>query len=75
MLFFINSNHPESYGIRTATLVLILEGWVNHQERQVIEYLQAENRVLREKVGKKRILLNDDQRLRRAVQKDTGLRF
>jgi len=34
----------------------------------VIEYLRAENRVLREKLGKKRILLNDDQRRRLAVK-------
>jgi hypothetical protein len=49
-------------------LPLILPGWINHQERGVIEYLQAENRVLREKLGKKRILLDDDQRRRLAVK-------
>ncbi len=32
------------------------------------EYLLTENRVLREKLGKKRILLNDDQRRRLAVK-------
>ena len=42
--------------------VLILAGWINHREQEVIEYLRAENRVLREKLGKKRILLDDDQR-------------
>ena len=49
-------------------LLLILAGWINHQEQEVIEYLRAENRVLREKLGKKRILLNDDQRRRLAVK-------
>ena len=49
-------------------LLLILAGWINHQEQDVIEYLRAENRVLREKLGKKRILLNDDQRRRLAVK-------
>jgi hypothetical protein len=34
----------------------------------VIEYLRTENQVLREKIGKKRILLNDDQRRRLAVK-------
>jgi len=49
-------------------LILILAGWINRQEQDVIEYLRAENRVLREKLGKKRILLNDDQRRRLAVK-------
>jgi putative transposase len=51
-------------------LLLILAGWINHQEQDAIEYLRAGNRVLREKLGKKRILLNDDQR--RLVGSRTG---
>ena len=47
---------------------LILAGWVNRQQQQVIEYLRTENQVLKEKLGKKRILLNDDQRRRLAVK-------
>jgi len=47
---------------------LILAGWVNHQQQEVIEYLRTENQVLKEKLGKKRILLNDDQRRRLAVK-------
>ena len=47
---------------------LILAGWVNRQQQTVIEYLRTENQVLREKLGKKRILLNDDQRRRLAVK-------
>lgn len=43
-------------------------GWVNLQQNEVIEYLCAENRVLREQVGKKRILLTDHQRRRLAVK-------
>jgi hypothetical protein len=34
-------------------LLLILAGWINHRERDVIEYLRAENRVLRELCGAK----------------------
>jgi len=49
-------------------LLLILASWMNHRQQDVIEYLRAENRVLREKLGKKRILLNDDQRRRLAVK-------
>ena len=48
--------------------LLILAGWINRHQQEVIEYLEAENQVLREKFGKKRILLNDDQRRRLAVK-------
>jgi len=47
---------------------LILAGWVNQQQQIVIEYLKTENQVLKEKLGKKRILLNDNQRRRLAVK-------
>ena len=40
-------------------LHLILAGWVNRQQQQVIEYLRTENQILREKIGKRRILLNE----------------
>ncbi len=49
-------------------LLAILAGWVNRQQQQMIEYLRTENRVLKEKLGKRRILLNDDQRRRLAVK-------
>ena len=48
--------------------LLILVGWVQRQQQEVIHYLIAENRVLKEQIGKKRILLNDDQRRRLAVK-------
>jgi hypothetical protein len=32
-------------------LMLIFAGWVNRRQRDVIEYLQAENRALREQLG------------------------
>ena len=44
--------------------VVILAGWINRQQREVIDYLRTENQVLKEKLGKKRTLLNDDQRKR-----------
>ena len=47
---------------------LLLAGWINHEQQELIEYLRTENQVLREKLGKKRILLNDDQRRRLAVK-------
>ncbi len=49
-------------------LLLILAGWINRQQQDAIEYLLTENHVLREKLGKSRILLNDNQRRRLAVK-------
>ena len=48
--------------------VVALAGWINQQQQEVIEYLRTENQVLKETHGKKRILLNDDQRRRPAVK-------
>ena len=48
-------------------MLIILASWVNRQQQEVIEYLRTENAVLKEKFGKKRILLTDDQRHRLAV--------
>ncbi len=49
-------------------LLLILASWINQQQQEVIDYLRTENQVLKEKLGKKRILLNDEQRRRLAVK-------
>ncbi len=50
-------------------ILIILAGWINRQQQQeVIEYLRTENAVLKEKLGKKRILLTDDLRRRLAVK-------
>lgn len=40
-------------------LMLMFAGWVNRSQQEVIEYLQAEIRVLREQVGRDRILFTD----------------
>ena len=49
--------------------VVIPASWINRQQKEVIEYLQIENAVLKGKLGKKRILLSDDQRRRLAVKR------
>ena len=49
-------------------LVLALSALISHEQERVIAYLITENQVLREKLGKGRILLNDDQRRRLAVK-------
>ena len=47
---------------------VILAGWINRQQQEAFDYLRTENQVLKEKFGKKRILLTDDQRRRLAVK-------
>ncbi len=48
-------------------LLMMLAGWVNRHQQDVIEYLKTENKILREKSGRKRIGLNDEQRKKLAV--------
>ncbi len=45
-------------------LMLIFAGWVNHSQQNVIEYLQEENRALREQLGGKPLFFKDRQRRR-----------
>ena len=45
-----------------------MSGWVNRSQQDVIEYLQTENQVYRELLGKKRPRFTDDQRRRLAVK-------
>jgi putative transposase len=47
---------------------IILASWVNQQQQEVIKYLRTENQIFKEKLGKKRILLDDNQRRRLAVK-------
>ncbi|MHC4757268.1 MAG: integrase core domain-containing protein [Planctomycetota bacterium] len=52
-------------------LLMMLAGWINRQQQEVIAYLKEENNILRDELlkatGKKRILLNDNQRRRLAI--------
>lgn len=49
-------------------MVMFFASWINRQQQEVLEYLRTENQILKEKLGKKRILLNDDQRRRLVVK-------
>ena len=49
-------------------VLMAMAGWMNQRQQQVIEYLQEENRVLREQKGKRRLRFSDDQRRRLAVK-------
>jgi putative transposase len=47
-------------------VILMFAGWVNRHQRDVIEYLQEENRVLKERLGDRRIRFTDVERRRLA---------
>lgn len=49
-------------------LLAVLSEWVRREQEKVIEFQKAEIQILMEKLGNKRILLNDDQRRRLAVK-------
>jgi hypothetical protein len=66
---------PLSHPLRF--LVVALAGWINQHQRDVIEYLRTENRVLREQLRPRRLRFTDDQRIRLAAKANTyvGTRF
>jgi putative transposase len=49
-------------------MLVALAGWVNQQQREVIDYLQEENRALREQLRPGRLRFTDDQGRRLAVK-------
>ena len=57
---------PLSYPVQF--LVVALAGWINQHQRDVIDYLRAENRVLHEQIGPRRLRFTDDQRIRLAAK-------
>ncbi len=48
-------------------LVCLLAGWLNREQQKILEYLQEENRVLREPLGGP-LHLSDEQRRRLAAK-------
>jgi putative transposase len=47
-------------------VLLMFAGWVNRHQLDVIEYLQEENRVLKERLGGRRLCFTDAERCRLA---------
>jgi hypothetical protein len=47
-------------------IAVALAGWMNRQQQEAIEYLRTENRILREKLGHKRLIPNESQKRRLA---------
>ena len=52
-------------------VLIALAGWFNQQQRDVIDCLMQENRVLREQIGARRLRFTDDQRRRLAAKART----
>ena len=48
-------------------MLISLAGWLNRHQQAVIDYIKEENRILKEQLGGKRPLFNNDQRRRLAV--------
>jgi hypothetical protein len=49
-------------------LLISIAGWLGQHQRDVIDYLQEENLVLRQQLGNKRLRLSNDQRRRLAAK-------
>jgi putative transposase len=49
-------------------VVIVMAGWMNQRQQNVIEYLREQNRVLRKQLGERRLRFTDDQRRRLAVR-------
>ena len=49
-------------------VILVVTGWVTRRQQAAIDYVIAENRILREKLGKRRLRLTDAQRRRLAIK-------
>ena len=49
-------------------LLVVLAGWINRQQQDVITHLREENGILREHLKGKRIRFTDDQRRRLAAR-------
>src|SRR5947208_3080904 len=58
----------DAYSTPFRLLLISLAGCLNQHQVDVIDYLQEENRMLREQLGNRRLRLNDDQRRRLAVK-------
>jgi len=49
-------------------LLMVMAGWVNRRQLEIMDYLKEENRVLREQLGGRRLKFTDDQRRRLAAK-------
>ena len=52
-------------------LLMMFAGWINRQQLDIIDYLQEENRLLKERLGGRRIRFTDAERRRLARKAHT----
>ena len=52
--------------------MVAIAGWMNRRQQEAIKYLKVENRILREKLGHKRIILNVSQKQQQLVRYRLG---
>jgi hypothetical protein len=72
----ILTDHPEEHEIAVSAVAVVASdprGLDQSPQQDAVGYLITENRILREKLGKKRILLNDGQR--RRLARFSGARY
>jgi len=50
------------FGDSAAFLLMLVAGWLHRQQAATIEYLKAENRMLRARLGGRRIIFTDAER-------------
>lgn len=55
-------------GAQIQLLIALFAGWVNRNQQTVITYLETENRLLRERLGPKRLRFTDSERRRLATK-------
>lgn len=49
-------------------LTVLFAGWLNRHQQRVLEYLREENRVLKRQLGRRKLRLTDEDRIRLAVR-------
>ena len=58
----------ENISSSTTVSPVMFSGWSNRRRQDAIDYRKEENRILRERLGGKRLRLNDDQWRRLAMK-------
>jgi len=48
--------------------IVVIAGWMSREQQEVVAYLREENKILREKLGRKSIILSIEQKLRLATK-------
>ena len=54
--------------IQVRILVLALAGWLNRHQQDAVDYLREENRILRAKLGPRRLRFTERERRRLAIR-------